>query len=99
MPAIFHLGVNGVNAIRRKDEAGDGDVGRGRAESATESIAFNYFSSHGVSAAEHLRSVIQIAGANALADACAADGLAVEREGGETVHLKFKFRAKFAQQF
>ena len=90
---------DGVNAVGREDLSARVEVGGGEAELAPDLIAGNDGAGEGVGAAEHLTGGVEAAGADGFADARAADGLAVERDGGEAVNREIKFSAEAAKEF
>ena len=89
---------DGVNAVGREDLCARVEVGGGEAELAPDLIAGNDGAGEGVGAAEHLTGGVEAAGADGFADARAADGLAVERDGGEAVNREIKFSAEAAKE-
>jgi hypothetical protein len=90
--------VRGVNPVGRQQPAAGVEIGGGKAELPSEFSAANDFAGEGISAPQHLAGRIEITGANGLANPGAADGLSVERDGGESVNLKLQFRAQPVEQ-
>ena len=96
---VADAGEDGVHAIRREDLSARVEVRGGEAELASDLIAADDGAGEGVGAAEHLTGGVETAGANGFADARAADGLAVERDGGEAVNGEIEFGAELAEEF
>lgn len=87
-----HLGVRRVNSVWRQDESGDFKICRGEPKGPPDLVAFHNFSSERIGAAQHLAGCIQISVANGVADACAAYAFAIERNGGESMHVEIQIR-------
>lgn len=92
-------GENGVNPVGWQGESTGVEIGGGKTEATADLIAGDDGAGEGVGAAEHLAGGVQVAGADGGADAGAADGLAVEGDGGEVVDGEVEFGTELAEQF
>ena len=74
-------GVRGVNAVWRQDQAVGVEVSRRETELAALALALNDGALNGECTPEHLPGIVEAAVPHGVADARAADRLAVERHG------------------
>lgn len=98
MDFAARLGMNCINTGRGEGEAGDIKVGGRETELAAKAIALKDGAGERIGATQHLAGGIEIAATNGFADAGAADGFAIEGDGGEGVNSEFQFPAELLEQ-
>src|ERR1039458_9808905 len=74
-----NVDMRGINAVGRKQQSGHVQICGWKAKLLAELIAADDFAGERIGASEHLARGVEIAGANGLANARAADDLTVER--------------------
>src|SRR5213594_5274262 len=77
MKPTLDVRVRGVHTVRRYDQRVRVKVRRGKAELPAKLIAANHIAGERIGAPQHLAGGVEIPGVNRLADARAADHLAV----------------------
>jgi hypothetical protein len=87
-----------VDAVGRKFEVGDVDVGGREAEGATELAAVGDGAGEGIGAAEEFGDVAEVAFAEGGSDAGRRDAFVADVDGGGLVGDKVDFAAEFAEQ-
>ena len=92
------VGEDGIDAVGGEDEAAGVEVGGGKSKLAADLVAGNDGAGEGVGAAEHLAGGIEVPGADGFPDAGAADGLAVEGDGGEVVNGEMEFGSQTVEE-
>ena len=82
----FHPGH--IDPTRREDQTGYVQVSRRESELGANSVAPGDQAGDGIGSPQHLASPVQIARGNGIPNAGAADGLAIQRDSGRSVHLE-----------
>jgi hypothetical protein len=90
--------VRGVNAIGRQGKARRVQVRGGKAELVAELVARDNLGGERIGAAEQLAGGIEVARPDSFADLGAADDLAIQCHGGNTVHREVQFRTERLEQ-
>lgn len=94
-----HFGLDSIHRIRRNGQMPDIEI-RGRvAQLAPQLVALNHYSGGRIRAAQHLAGSVEIAIADGVANAGAADGFSVQRNRCQSVHDEFEFLTKSFEQW
>src|SRR5262245_23064006 len=87
-----------IDSVRGKRESLDVQVRRGKAEASADLISPDHRRFQRITAAQHLAGLIELPAPDRLADACAADGLAVQRNCRQAVHRKMELPSQGLKQ-
>ena len=98
VPSTRDESVRGIHAVRRHEAALGIEIRRGETELAPQSVAGHDRPAEGVFAAQHLRRCGEIPRSNRLAEARAADLLAIQRHGGEAMHGERQLAPELLQE-
>ena len=86
--------MHGIDAVGRHDPAGDFHIRCWKSQLASELVAFDGSSLQRVGPSEHLTGGVEFTLLNGRSDTGAADGLAIERDGSESVNGEILLHAK-----
>ena len=98
MEILLHPCPAGINAVRRQHQTGHVEIGGRKTKLPANAVAFDDPAGNRVRPSEHLARGVEIAGADGLANARAADDLTVERHGGQSMNGETEFAAEFFEQ-